>query len=118
VKDVRPVLADALLVIDRVQQAMGDRTLADYASDWLLKHAVERAVEIISEASRHLPDDVKARHPEIPWRRVAGIGNILRHDYDSIVDNVIYELVKRELPALETALLAIQTSLGKSETKS
>ena len=45
---------------------------------------VEPGVEIISEASRRLTDDVKTRHPEIPWQKVAGIGNVLRHDYESI----------------------------------
>jgi uncharacterized protein with HEPN domain len=117
VKDLRPVLADALRVIDHIRRAMGDRSLSDYASDWLLKHAVERGVEIISEASRRLPDEFKAGHPEIPWRRVAGIGNVLRHDYDSILDDVMYEVVRRELPALEAALLAIQASLGEPEQR-
>ena len=45
---------------------------------------VERGVEIVSEASRRLPDELKARRPEIPWTKVAGIGNVLRHNYENI----------------------------------
>jgi len=45
-------------------------------------YAVTRCLEIISEASRRLADDLKARHPSIAWRDIAGAGNIYRHDYE------------------------------------
>jgi hypothetical protein len=56
-----------------------------FETDWQRQWLVERGVEIISEASRHLTDELKARHPEIPWQKVAGIGKVLRHNYESIV---------------------------------
>jgi uncharacterized protein with HEPN domain len=56
---------------------------------------------------------MKAAYPQIPWRRVAGIGNVLRHNYDSIVDELIFEVVRHELPALETVLRAMQVSAEK-----
>ena len=62
---------------------------------------VQRGVEIISEASRHLPDDLIARNPEIPWQKVAGIGNVLRHNYESIAAPVLWKLVEADLPTLE-----------------
>jgi hypothetical protein len=55
-----------------------------FETDWQTQWLVERGVEIISEASRHLSDELKARHPRIPWGKVAGIGNILRHNYENI----------------------------------
>ncbi|HET6466865.1 MAG TPA: HepT-like ribonuclease domain-containing protein [Geminicoccaceae bacterium] len=54
---------------------------AAYEADPMLRRAVERCIEIISEASRHIPAELKAAHPGIPWRAVAGIGNVLRHEY-------------------------------------
>ena len=62
---------------------------------------VERGVEIVSEASRHLTDELKARHPEIPWQKVAGIGNVLRHDYESIAAPIMWKLAQADLLALE-----------------
>jgi uncharacterized protein with HEPN domain len=59
-------------------------------------------VEIISEASRHLPNELKARHPHIPWRKVAGIGNILRHNYENIAAPIMWKLAQEDLFALET----------------
>jgi uncharacterized protein with HEPN domain len=61
----------------------------------------ERGVEIISEASRHRTDELKARRPEIPWQKVAGIGNVLRPDYETIAAPVIWKLAQADLPALE-----------------
>ena len=58
------------------------------------------AASIISEASRHLTDEMKARHPEIPWQKVAAIGNVLRHNYENIAAPVIWKLAQTDLPAL------------------
>jgi uncharacterized protein with HEPN domain len=62
---------------------------------------VERGLEVISEASRHLSDELKSRHPHIPWRKIAGIGNVLRHDYGRVSAPVIWKLVVEDLPILE-----------------
>jgi uncharacterized protein with HEPN domain len=56
-----------LQAIDAVREMVGDVGFSDYRSDIRLRLAVERAVEILSEASRHIPETGKARFPEIPW---------------------------------------------------
>jgi uncharacterized protein with HEPN domain len=62
---------------------------------------VERGVEIVSEASRHLADEMKSRHPRVPWPKVASIGNILRHEYHRVAPEVLWKLAQSDLPALE-----------------
>ena len=74
-----------------------------FETDWQKRWLVERGVEIISEASRRLPDELKARHPEIPWPKVAGIGNVLRHNYANISAPIMWKLVKEDLSDLERA---------------
>jgi uncharacterized protein with HEPN domain len=69
--------------------------------DWEKRWLVERGIEIISEASRHLTDELKARRPEIPWRKVAGIGNLLRHAYEHIAPDVLWKLPQADLLELE-----------------
>jgi uncharacterized protein with HEPN domain len=49
---------------------------------------------------------MKSRHPSIPWRQVAGIGNILRHDYEHVAHDVLWRVVRDNLPELETAYRA------------
>jgi len=81
-------------------------TLEEFENSWQRQWLVQRGVQIISEASRHLSADLKARHPEIPWTKVAGIGSVLRHDYERIAPDVIWRLVTVDLPILEAACRA------------
>jgi uncharacterized protein with HEPN domain len=98
-----PRLTDTIEAIERVSGVLVNVSLEAFENDWQRQWLVERGVEIISEASRHLPDDLKARNPEIPWQKVAGIGNVLRHDCESIAAAVIWKLVQADLPTLEKA---------------
>lgn len=106
-REFRHVLGDMLDAINGIERATAGKTLEDYQSDWLLKHAVQRAIEIISEASRALPEDVKEIRPEVPWPQVRTIGNVLRHEYHGLSDRIIWGVVIDELPALKTALLSL-----------
>ena len=96
-----PRLTDIIEAIERIHAVLADLPLVAFESDWQRQWLIERGVEIISEASRHLTDELKARHPEIPWEKVAGIGNILRHDYESIAAPVLWKLAQADLPILE-----------------
>jgi uncharacterized protein with HEPN domain len=104
----RPValhLADIVEAVERERRVLGDTPLAAFEGDWQKQWLIERGVEIISEASRRIPDAVKARHPDIPWPKVAAIGNVLRHEYTTIAAPVMWSLVRQDLPPLERACL-------------
>ncbi len=96
-----PRLTDIVEAIERIRGIMDDLTLEAFEADWQKKWLVERGVEIISEASRRLNDDLRTRHPDIPWPKIAGIGNVLRHNYESIAAPVMWSLVRDDLPVLE-----------------
>jgi uncharacterized protein with HEPN domain len=98
-----PRLTDIIEAIERVNSVLADVSLEAFENDWQRQWLVERGVEIISEASRHLPDDLKARNPEIPWQKVAGIGNVLRHNYESIAAPILWKLVQADLLTSERA---------------
>jgi len=108
----RPVarLTDIVEAIALIQAEMAGVKLAAFAQDRRKRWIVERGLEIISEASRHLPAALKAKHPEIPWAKVAGIGNILRHEYERIAYDVLWHVVRDNLPPLD---LACRTALGE-----
>jgi uncharacterized protein with HEPN domain len=96
-----PRLDDIVIAIEHVKTELMDVPLPGFEADWRKRYVVERGVEIISEASRYLPDDLKARHPEIPWPKVAGIGNVLRHDYEGISPSIMWTVARDDLPPLE-----------------
>ncbi len=95
-----PRLTDIIEAIERIHAVLRDISLDVFESDWQRQWLVERGVEIISEASRHITDELKARHPEIPWQKVAGIGNVLCHDYESIAAPS-WKLAQADLTDLE-----------------
>lgn len=104
-------LHDMLESVRGIEKAIVGKTYRDYERSWLLRSGVERGLEIISEASRHLSDDLKARHPDVRWKDIAGIGNILRHDYQRVESRIIWKTVKHDLAPLKKALLALQASI-------
>jgi uncharacterized protein with HEPN domain len=87
-------------------------TLEKYRQDAKTRLAVERCVEIISEAARRIPREIQEEHPTIPWDDIEGIGNILRHGYDAVDDRIIWGVLKRHLTALEGALALIAARHG------
>ena len=87
---VAPRLADIIEAIERIRRVLDVVTLEAFEQNWEKRWLVECGIEIISEASRHLTDDIKERRPEIPWPKVAGIGNVLRHAYDYVAPDVLW----------------------------
>ena len=71
-----------------------------FKKDLRTLYAVTRCLEIISEASRRLPDDLKARHPTIAWKQMAGAGNVYRHDYEDVAAQFVWDTVQRALSSL------------------
>jgi uncharacterized protein with HEPN domain len=94
-------IREAIAIVER---RVAGRTLADLASDDVLRDAIERRIEVISEASRRLPETMKARHPEVPWHNVAGIGNVLRHEYYSINLDIIWRIATEDMRPLAAAV--------------
>ena len=110
-RKIGPVLDEMRATIDGIQTALRGKSFEEFRSDWLLRHGVQRGIEILSEASRHLPSNIKAQHKAVRWPALAGIGNVLRHDYHAISDKVIWEAVRDELPPLREAIEAIAAVL-------
>jgi uncharacterized protein with HEPN domain len=110
-RKVGHAIHDILEAIDRVEQITSGKTLSDFEVSWQLRGLVQRAIEIISEASRAIPDELTSMRPETPWPKVRGIGSILRHDYSSLSDRIIWNVVLDELPRLKAAVVAIAATV-------
>ena len=95
-RKISHTIHDILETIERIEGKIAGKTFAEFENDWELCFIVQRAIEIISDATRRLPDEVKAKRPEIEWRSVAGIGNVLRHEYHAISNRVIWDAIKSD----------------------
>lgn len=96
-------LFDILHAIEVCGRAMAGVNEAAFESDWVRRFAVERALEVVSEASRHLSAESRDLAPEVPWRRLADLGNVTRHGYDIVAPQEIWLIVQRDLPAVKAA---------------
>jgi uncharacterized protein with HEPN domain len=75
-------------------------SFAEFQADLRTSYAIVRCLEIISEASRRLPPEIKARHSEFEWIDVAGAGSIYRHDYHAVSDDLIWQTDQQDLEPL------------------
>lgn len=110
-------LRDIVDAIDKIDQLLEGKTLADVQSDPFLRPAFERFLEILSEASRHIPDAIKDAAPGMPWRRIADIGNHLRHAYHKVDAELLWLLHSNgELARLRTVAAEFAVGLeGRSD---
>jgi len=100
-----PTLADRLIhiltAIETVQSAVAGKSFDEFTNDLIVRLAVERSLEIICEASRRLPDNVKNQHPEIDWPGMVNFGNRARHEYHRINPNIVWDIIKEDLLPLK-----------------
>ena len=76
-----------------------------FQADLRTVYAVTRCLEIISEASRRLPNDMKARHSSIAWKNIAGAGNVYRHNYEDVAAQDVWDTVQLALPPLQAVIV-------------
>lgn len=95
------VIEHHIALIEHFIEGMNFQTFSD---DVRTLYAVTRCLEIISEASRKLPVSMKAKHPMVPWREIAGAGNVYRHDYEDVRAKVVWQTSTEELNELRRAV--------------
>ena len=100
----------------RAQEICTGKTLDVLVSDWLATLALERALEILGEAVKRLPDDLRNRHPEIEWRAIAGMRDRLSHSYDAINHEILWKAVHERLPTLQATVQQMLRDLENGNT--
>ena len=97
-------ILDILDAIDRTVSYVEGMKYEDFLSDRKTQDAVTRNIEIIGEAARSLPEDFKELHPDIPWDEIIGMRNVIVHQYFGILPDVVWDVIKNELPKLRSQI--------------
>jgi len=93
--------------IDGILAGTAGMSGAEITDDFVTIRAVERAIQIISEAAKELPQELRDAEPSVPWQDIVRIGNILRHEYYRVREDVLMDILSAGLPALREAALRL-----------
>ena len=113
-KDATVPIGHILEAIANIAADIAGHDFESFRNDRRARQLVERNLEIVSEASRRLPDALKRNEPDIPWKAIAGIGNVLRHDYHQSYPTVLWETCRKDLEPLKSAVQRIQNTLTQT----
>lgn len=110
-RDFRLFVKDIISAMDAIEKFVSGMTIDEIEKDDKTSSAVIRKFEIIGEAAKHIPDALRSRHPEIPWKRMSGMRDRLVHAYFGIDYKLVWDAIKIEIPNLKPKLLKILAEL-------
>jgi len=116
-RDDDALLWDMLYYARTVRRIVGERTFEQYIKNEEFRMSIERGIEIIGEAARHISDAFAESHPEIPWRAIRAQRHILAHEYGEIQHDKIWRVATEHIPALVTQLEPIVPEAPSSQTE-
>jgi len=91
-------LEDMLTSMLRIEEYIGELSFSEFKMNYLIVDAIIRNFEIIGEASKNVPTKIKQKYPEIPWKKMYGLRNLIAHEYFGIDYEMIWEISKNNLP--------------------
>jgi uncharacterized protein with HEPN domain len=97
-------VADIVDSIEKILSYTAGMSFEQFRKDSKTIDAVIRNFTIIGEAARHIPDEIVQSHPEIPWREMADLRNIIVHEYSGVNEKIIWETIQTDLPGLLSSL--------------
>jgi len=114
---------DWLVLIEDIQRSCGKilrytknmNSLEEFVRDEKTVDAVIRNLEVIGEAAKRIPQDIRARYGSIPWRAIAGLRDVLIHGYASVNYRIVWDIVENEVPALKDELDRILKEHGAKD---
>ena len=99
-RDSHLFLEDMRKACDKILRYTHGFNQAQFVADEKTFDAVMRDLEIIGEAAKHIPADVRAQHPQVEWRKIAGLRDVVIHEYFGVDLEIIWDIVTREVPVL------------------
>ena len=103
-RELQLYLADILVACEKVLRYTDGMEFEQFVADDRTFDAVIRNLQIIGEAVKNIPVDIRDRNPEIEWRKIAGLRDILAHTYFQIDDEIIWDIIQNKVPSLQRSI--------------
>ena len=114
-RDHKLYLDDILEAAKKIKKYTEGLSIEQLKKNTLVLDGVVRNLEVIGEAAKNIPIQIREKHPEVEWRKIAGLRDVLAHEYFRIDLEVVWDIIKRNLPALERKIIAILKAEPKKE---
>lgn len=92
---------DVLDGMNKAEELLEGVSYSQFETDFRINFAVVRALEIIGEATKRLPEELRQRYPDIPWKGMAGMRDRIIHGYDNVDLQIVWDVVKRDIPMIK-----------------
>ncbi len=96
----------------KIQQYTHGMSYETFIANNMVVDAVIRNLEIIGEASKNIPADIQEKHPEVPWKRMIGLRNIMIHEYFGVDLRIVWKIVTSNLPETRSAIEAMLMTIS------
>jgi uncharacterized protein with HEPN domain len=106
-RDYKVFLEDILEAIGKIHHYTGGLTLQAFTADGKTFDAVVRNLEIIGEAVKQIPEDIRTMRPEVEWKRIGRLRDILIHQYFGVDEQIVWDVIQNKLVPLEQAIKAL-----------
>lgn len=117
-RDFKIFLKDILQAIQRIEEYAGGLSFDDFCKNQLVQDGVVRNLEIIGEAVKHLPKDLQRKHPDVEWKKISGLRDILIHEYFGVDRDIVWDIVINKIPELQEQISLILKRRKKRSKKS
>lgn len=111
-KDDKVYMAHIMEAVEKIERYSAGKTYEDLLSDSLLQDGLARQLQIIGEACKQLPKNIKDDNPNVPWKAIAGMRDVLVHQYAGIDHKAVWDAVKNDVPELKKAVEKLLAPAG------
>ncbi len=108
-------LNDIFISSEKILSLVEKKSFDEFVKDWIIVDAIIRNLEIIGEAAKHLPKDLKQKYADIEWKKIIGLRDVLIHEYFGINHKILWDIIKNKIPELREQIKAITENIGDKD---